>query len=199
MATRLQDFLEFIKSKETSISVGDLLEKVGSRLTAAEKEELLLSVLTKPGDRVRPGDLITADLLNQILSQLADLQVRVAVLEGGSTPDGKPKITFPKPGDVYRIGDELRIVGVNFGSADQATVIIDSSVTVNHFKGGSGERLLAFEIPFVQNIPTDGREVSVAVKNGAGQIGASSFRLAQPRTLPSGSLTVTYSGAPSAA
>ncbi len=65
-------------------AVSKLLE---SKLSSAEISDLLAAVLAKKKTEVRPGDLITADLMNQVLRDLAELNTRVAKLEGvGAKP-----------------------------------------------------------------------------------------------------------------
>ena len=42
---------------------------------------------TQDLQQIQPGDLITADFMNALLSSVSDLEVRVAQLEAGSGPD----------------------------------------------------------------------------------------------------------------
>src|SRR6185369_17461139 len=69
---------------------------------------------TKPApivDRVMPGDLITAELMNQLIANVADLQNRIAKFDGVITASGKVEIIEPNPSRTFRIGDRLSIVG----------------------------------------------------------------------------------------
>ena len=77
---------------------------------------------------MRPGDLITADLINQVLRDLADLDLRVAQSEAGAvgTAPGQVVIFEPGIGASMKVGDHLQIVGLNFGfSAAQHRVTFD--------------------------------------------------------------------------
>ncbi len=145
---------------------------------------------------VRPGDVITADLMNGLLLKCSDLEKRVASLESTGTGPAKPEITSPAPTDILHLGDELRIVGRNFGSPADNTVFIDTTVQVKQFKGGSGDKLLILDIPFVQGIPEQGRSVALTLNNPFG-VAATSFILAQPPvTTPTGTLTANLTGSP---
>lgn len=146
---------------------------------------------------VRPGDVITADLMNSLLLKCSELERRIQSLEGTGSSAGRPQITSPTASDVFHLGDELRVIGRNFGSPEDNTVFIDTTVQVRQFKRGSGDGLLIFDIPFVQNIPERGRSVPLTLNNPRG-VAATSFNLAQPQvTLPTGALTVSLSSSPS--
>ncbi|MCA3141052.1 MAG: hypothetical protein ACK5YW_09175 [Betaproteobacteria bacterium] len=98
MASPLENALRLVRPGEMVVPVSDILDKLGSKLTATEKEQLLIAILSRRTDQVKPGDLITAGLLNQLLADVADLQVRVLSLQSIAT-DGKGG-TQPIPGDV---------------------------------------------------------------------------------------------------
>jgi hypothetical protein len=147
--------------------------------------------------KVQPGDLITSDLMNAFLEKCRDIETRLRQLEVIAPGDTKVVIFSPVVTQVYRIGEELRVVGRNFGTPAENTVFIDTSVQVSQFKLGSNDQLLIFDIPFVQNIPVSGRAVTLTVSNPRG-FATTSFILAQPvATKPTGSLTVTRTGSPS--
>lgn len=144
---------------------------------------------------VQPGDVITSDFMNVLLAKYTELEKRIEKLEQTSS-GGKPEITSPTPSDTFRIGDELRIVGRNFGSPTENTVFIDTTVQVTKFKSGSDDKLLILDIPFVQNVPESGRSVPLTITNPRG-FASTSFILAQPQvTVPTGTLTVSLSGSP---
>jgi hypothetical protein len=147
--------------------------------------------------KVQPGDLITADLMNALLDKCLDLESRLADLEGGPSTD-KMMITKPAPGDVHRIGEELRIEGQGFGTPSDNTVFIDGSVQVKTFKTGSNDKLLIITLPFVQNVPDTGRTATLTVsRNDGSGFATTSFTIDQPEiTVPTGTVTVTMTEAP---
>jgi hypothetical protein len=195
MATTIQDALRLVKPGELVISVPDLLDKLGTKLTPSEKEQLLVAILTRQHEQVRPGDLITADLLNQILVQLADLQLRVVRLEGGTTLSGNVEIIEPNPSRTLRIGQRLVIVGRNLGT--DSTVKIEEAFITSFEPGSDANSLIITSIPSVANIPEVGRLVNLQVSNNSGTA-ATKFWLKQPQiTIPTGRVTVTLHEAPS--
>lgn len=66
------------------VPLSAIIDQLQGKLSAADLNALLLAVTSGMKNEVRPGDLITADLMNQLLSDVADLQVRVAGLEQGN-------------------------------------------------------------------------------------------------------------------
>ncbi len=119
--------------------------------------------MTKKFDRVRAGDLITDIFLNDILTYLEGLELRVTALEQGS---GSVAITSLPFGDL-RVGQDITIRGRNFGfSAGQQKVFIDS-VPIPSFKFGSDDTQLLFTIPTLPNIPSTGRIVVLTVQNAS--------------------------------
>ena len=143
-------------------------------------------------ERVRPGDLIKSDLFNRMMATLESLEGRVIKLEsastgGGSNP-GKVVITEPNAAQTFHIGEPLNIIGKNFGLPSQNVVTIEEK-TIATFENGSHEQLLIIKsIPNVQDIPQDGREVTLLLSNAIGNA-TTTFKLAQPPiTKPTGTL-----------
>ena len=67
------------------VPLSAIVDRLQGRLSSAEIDQLLYGILSKRKTEVRPGDLITADLVNQILHDLDDLTTQIAALAGGST------------------------------------------------------------------------------------------------------------------
>jgi len=184
-----------VSSTTRTISTGDMVVPVNeivkllqSKLTEIEINDLLNSLLAGTERQVRPGDLITANLMNQILAELGDLRVRVVRLEGGTTVSGKVEIIEPNTSRTLRIGEKMLIVGRQLG--------IDSKVRIEEeliesFEPGSDENLLIVSaIPSVANIPQVGRLATLTVSNSRGSA-STKFWLKQPEiTIPTGRLTV---------
>ena len=67
------------------VSLSSIIDQLRSKLTSAEIDNLLAALLANRKSQVLPGDLITADLINQILQDIQDLNTQVAQLAGGTT------------------------------------------------------------------------------------------------------------------
>lgn len=66
------------------VPLSTIIDQLRGKLTSVEIEALLTAIVSKKKTEVHPGDLITADLMNQILLDLQDLNVQVAALAGGA-------------------------------------------------------------------------------------------------------------------
>ena len=62
---------------------------------------------------VRPGDLITANFMNQVLAEIQNLQDQLDQLAQGG-PGGPPVINSVSPGPLT-VGAPMTILGQNFG------------------------------------------------------------------------------------
>lgn len=149
---------------------------------------------------VKPGDLITADMMNRILTALTTLNTRVAALEGaGSAAGGTVTITGLSPSVPVPMGSELRVFGKNFGLPTLNVVTVDGN-PVSLFKAGSNDALLIFDVPAVQGVPQQGGKlVTLTISNQHG-FASTTFTVVQALpTIPQGNLFVTYSQAPTEA
>lgn len=84
MASTLENALRLVKPGEMVVSLTDILDKLGDKITPAEREQLLIAMLSPRREKVQPGDLISSDLLNVILADIADIKVQLAVLQKSS-------------------------------------------------------------------------------------------------------------------
>lgn len=117
-------------------------------------------------DKVKPGDLITAQLMNRIIDEINALQARVAGLEAAGPVGGKVYITDIKPHDPPpRVNQEMHIVGQNFGFLIGATEVMLNDVRVDSFLPGSNDQNLIFLVPVLEDLPPEGDEVTVKVSN----------------------------------
>ena len=147
-------------------------------------------------ERVQPGDLIRSEYLNGIVEKLESLEARIAQLEATTPGGGNEVVIFePNPSRTLRIGEPLKIVGKNFGLPAQDLVKLEE-VFIEQFEPGSGDELLIIKsIPNVQNIPQDGRQVTLQLSTAKGPA-QTKFTLAQPEvTIPTGTLAVARIGA----
>ncbi|HZT77423.1 MAG TPA: IPT/TIG domain-containing protein [Vicinamibacterales bacterium] len=139
--------------------------------------------------RVQPGDLITADLMNQIMSAIETLDGKV----GSSTTTGtKAVITGYEPAGAVRPGDQLTIHGQNFGSQPSLDVVTINGVRVDIQAGSSDQQLIVI-VPAISNIPAQGLYADLTLSTANGFVKDSIF-IVQQTTMPlTGLITVTLS------
>src|SRR5262245_40342437 len=66
------------------VPLSAILDQLRGRLSSVELDALLAAIIARRKAEVHPGDLITAELMNQILQDLAALNEQVAALTGGT-------------------------------------------------------------------------------------------------------------------
>src|SRR5262245_560238 len=100
--------------------------------------------------QVNRGDLITAELFDQLIAALNSLDARVAVLEGQG-PGGPNQViirSLEPPSGSVRIGQDLTIRGNNFGhSAGRLKVFIDDLPIDNFNRPGTNDQTIIITIP----------------------------------------------------
>jgi len=142
---------------------------------------------------VRPGDLITATLMNQIMDAIETLDDRVNALSGSLPSTGAaPQIFGFSPSGSVPMGTELRVLGVNFGLPMQNQVVIDGiAIPSSSLKTGSGDTLLIFNVPTLQGVPqAGGKSVNVTVTNSRGSATAVIIVTQFVDSIPTGSVFV---------
>jgi hypothetical protein len=149
------------------VPLSDMLDLLASRLSAAELDELSQTLISRRTTEVAAGDVITAELMNQILADIGNLQTRVAVLESGVPDSNRPQIVLIDPNNGVRIGEELQVFGFNL-DPDQLTSVTIAGRTVTVFKPSSHSRMLAFDVPPILGIPEEGADVRLEVSNEYG-------------------------------
>lgn len=120
---------------------------------------------------VRPGDVISSELFQAMIAKLAELDGRVAELEGdtGSGPGtGAPQILGTIPATQQRVGLDLELTGVNFALPSSANQVTVDAVPVTQFLSGSNTTRLRFIIPTGVQVPPAGRNVEIRVTNSGG-------------------------------
>jgi hypothetical protein len=141
---------------------------------------------------VRPGDLITATLFNQVLDELDDLQKQIDSLGAGS-PTGPLSIISLLPTGPVRIGTELRIIGTGFGDPSTNVVTFDG-ILVNQIKPGSSGTMLIVDVPALQGVPSTGKNVAIHVSNVQGTVSIPVVVLPFLASLPTGTLALQPQG-----
>lgn len=149
------------------ISVSEIFDKLQSKVDPNTLEQLLRDILAGRRPQVRPGELITAELINQILAELESLEARVTKLEsgvGGSV--ATLAITEIKPAGPYKVNQQIQVVGRNFGVSTGTMRASVGTVPVMDVDSTSKDELLILRIPLIAELPLAGRSVDLAVENG---------------------------------
>jgi IPT/TIG domain-containing protein len=114
-------------------------------------------------DFVRPGDVITSGLLNRIITLLNQHD---ALLSAGPSPVGNgPTITGFVPDPPFQAGQDIQILGANFGFSTGSTVLKFDSTQVNAFRLGSSDTSLLVTVPFLAGLGS-GKDVVLSLSNG---------------------------------
>jgi IPT/TIG domain len=116
---------------------------------------------------VQPGDLITSAFFNELIEQLETLDARVTALEGAPGPGdgtGNVVITAMSPSPA-REGEDLTIVGANFGFSIGAHRVRFNGVQPPLFRSGSGDSVLICEVPELPGLADTGSPVTLTVSN----------------------------------
>ncbi|RKH28823.1 hypothetical protein [Corallococcus sicarius] len=142
--------------------------------------------------KVKPGDLITSALFNDLIDYLEAQDQRLKVLEASIATVA---ILDVLPAGLIRMGSEMRVLGRGFGTASLNTVLVDT-VMITAFKAGSSDSQLIFELPAIPNVPSTGRFVSLAVSNARGYASTTVQVGPAVPTVPEGSSLVTLSQTP---
>ncbi|MDA8018119.1 MAG: hypothetical protein MPN21_11795 [Thermoanaerobaculia bacterium] len=124
-------------------------------------------------DHVRPGDVISSDLFNQILDRLAVLEAAMGPGGGGPSPGAIVIDHFESAAGVtisqVAVGGVLAIVGSGFPfpPTGQSVSIGNSQfVPLNAFRPTSTSGRLEFEVPDLGGLPEGGSNLFVRVHRG---------------------------------
>lgn len=152
---------------------------------------------------VEPGQLITADFMNQVLQRLQQLDERVSSLEEGSPPD-EPEPVEPTSVEItghspegVRVGEQLTLSGKNFAVPGEVNDISIGGVSVpdGNVPLGSSETSLTFTVPSIDGLDQTGSNLTVEVANANGT--AQRTVLVKPESVvPNGSIEVQYTEEP---
>jgi hypothetical protein len=147
---------------------------------------------------VKPGQIITADLMNRLLERVSDLEDRVSDLEERD-PAAPTNVVISdhRPKQDLRVGDRLTLEGKNFavpGERNQITVGGIAVPDVNILQGGS-ETNLQFVVPDVGGIQEAGTRVKVDLINSNGSA-REEITLKPKLDVPTGTIEVSYAEAP---
>jgi len=113
-------------------------------------------------DIVRPGDVITSDLINRIIGTLNQHD---ALISAGSSTGTGITITNFVPAPPFTTGQHIEIQGTNFGFSTGSTALTFDTTPVNAFKLGSSDTSLLIQIPSLTGLGT-GKDVLLSISNG---------------------------------
>ena len=147
----------------------------------------VLTLAAIPGN-VKPGDLITADFMNQILLHLANLETRVSDLETGISTLRIFRIDGPQP---IRVGSRVTVAGENFSVPGSRNSVSVNAKPATPIDNASTDKKLVFDMPD-PGIGNTGRSVMLNVMNADGQSALLQFQLEPALIIPIGSLAVKY-------
>lgn len=120
-------------------------------------------------DVVRPGDVISADL---VMRMIGLLNAHDTLLAGG----GPITIRNVQP-PVQRVGQELTVLGGGLAQTNLREISVEGSdVALSAVKAGSSDSLLIFDVPPIM-VPPTGKPATVTVVNKAGESAFGSFFL----------------------
>ncbi|HUD27870.1 MAG TPA: IPT/TIG domain-containing protein [Novosphingobium sp.] len=123
----------------------EIIDAIGDLLPEDQKGQLVTTLLDGRIQQVRPGELITAGLCNQMLTDIADLAVRVSVLEGAG---GGPFITAIQPKNVeITINSLLTVLGTGFDKVPEYNVVMLGGKQITQFNEASSQDALIFPVP----------------------------------------------------
>jgi hypothetical protein len=190
MSTPIDTTRRTLLPGDTVVPLSEILARLESQVSPDVIDNLLRDVLSNRLPEVRPGQLITADLMNQVLFRLASLEVRVARLEqggGGVASEPVPVITDWSPLEPH-LRERLTVNGRNFPAAPGPGSVDFEGVFITHFISASPNRL-EFEVtPGISG--TLPREVTMTIRNGQ-RSGTARVRVQPEVIVPRGEMFVT--------
>jgi hypothetical protein len=123
---------------------------------------------------VRPGDIISSDLVNYLLSRIGEFDDRISKLETGTQTSGQVEIDQFEPSVQQNVGQLLTIHGKNFAFPPTDNVVTLGNVAITAFEPDSTGSMLRFFIPRTVNVGSgsDGANVKITITNNSGTTAA---------------------------
>ena len=173
------------KPGDIVVPLSTILDQLQGKLTSDEVNALIASIVGSRRSHMAPGDLITSELMNRVLGELADLDARVTLLEGSAT-GGLTLLGFSPSGDI-QVGSQITIIGSGFDPTTGITTVLLGNVPITDFLAGGTPNQLVFGVPdLFTGLP---RLVDLKVKVGAKTSNTLSLRLT-PRVVSQGGQVV---------
>ncbi|HEX8380605.1 MAG TPA: IPT/TIG domain-containing protein [Allosphingosinicella sp.] len=177
---------------KVSVPISSILDALKDTLSAEKRAALFTQLIGLRPAGVAPGDLITAELFNQVLSDLNGLAIRVAALEGVA---GGPVIERIDPATTDKPAASLiTIVGRNFFPDDVDTFVSFGTVKISDFAVESDSTHLILPIPVsLDGLPAD---FPVTVTCRGKKSNSVKIHVVPKVVIPGGTVFVKYQGAP---
>jgi hypothetical protein len=122
-----------------------ILDALEGVLTDAEQQALMGQLIGLRPAGVAPGDLITAELFNDVRNDINALMLRVAALEGAG---GGPVITTIQPKGVdITINSLLTVLGTGFNKIPEYNTVMLGGKQITNFNEASSQSALIFPVP----------------------------------------------------
>lgn len=137
--------------------------------------------MPSPTQKVNPGDLIKSEFVNDLLDRIDNLEERVARIETEGASSGAVVILDILPEGIVRVGDEMRLIGRNFGLREQNVVKL-AGKPIDKFTSGS-DFLLVFVVPPVPGVTEEGRPVQLTLSNPRGFVSQTIILADRPPTV----------------
>ncbi len=191
MASTLENALRLVKPGEMVVSLSDILDKLGNKITTEEKEQLLIAMLTPRREKVWPGDLITADMVNQILSDLEGLNMRVSKLEVAGPATTAVRIDGFNVIQPLHVNDSVEVDGFGFLVPAVLNNITMGGIPVSSLAMMSSATKLFFQVPAIP-LPPSGSPVTVTVTNANGSATSAPIHVLPAAAIAAGQTQLGY-------
>lgn len=142
---------------------------------------------------VRPGDVISSDLMNFLLAKLEEMEARINDLEQGGSTSGDLTITGFDPPSQVAAGQELGVLGAGFDFPPTNNVVtIDGApLPLENFRQSSTTTALRFIVPANLSIPAGGKNVTIYIRNTGGHERSILYRVLPPVVVIGSPPTIT--------
>jgi hypothetical protein len=146
---------------------------------------------------VNPGDLITADFMNQIIAALGGLDTRVSKLEGASSVTHPVRIDGFTASQPVHVNDQIEVDGAGFLIPVTLNAVTMGGTPVTSFATLlSNSNKLIFSVPPIANIPNTGTAVTVTVTNANGTATSPQILVFPANIVPTGATQLLYTTPP---
>lgn len=117
-------------------------------------------------DRVKAGELITAEFMNDLLTRIDEIESKLDDLEA---PNKNLEIKSLQSSGAIRVGKQLSILGKDFGPLSE-TVVTVGDERVETFSPGSNESRINFDVPQIQSLvgESSGKQFTLTVSGRHG-------------------------------
>jgi hypothetical protein len=148
------------------VPLSAIIDQLQGKLTSNDINALLYAIIGGRTQHVNAGDLITAELINQVLGDISDLQLRVTQLESGGASTPGLLLFRPVDGAQFKVGEDMVLEGRNLGFVNGSAAVSVDGIPANEFRPGSNDEKITVKVPGVPVSTAEGRDVLLVVSNG---------------------------------